>query len=413
MSRRIVVTGLGMVSSLGHDVPATWRGALAGCSGVARIMAHDVSNSPVKVAAEVKNWQPERYMDIRTARRTDRHQQFIFAATTEAMQQSGLIVSDANRARVTVMIGVATGGFLTYDENMKVLAESGARRVNPFGVMMVMVNGAAAMISIAYGAQGPSFSIVSSCATGADNIGQAFRLIQSGQADAAICGGGESPITEMGIASLDRINTLSHIEEPPETACAPFDRSRCGLVLGEGAAILVLEALETAQARGANILAELTGYGASMDGYHISAPDENGSGAVLAMNRALTDAQIDASTIDYINTHGTGTQVGDVIETRALKRVFGSAIYDIAIDSTKPLTGHGMGATSAMEAIFCIQAIRDGAIPPTLNLHDPDPECDLDYTPLVAGHRPIHRAMTNALGLGGHNASLIFSEFSL
>ncbi len=411
MSRRVVITGMGMINGMGHDLPSVWAAALAGCSGAGLITALDTSDMPVKVAAEVKNWQPELMLDARTARRSDRYQQFVMVATAEAIRQAGLQITEANRERVSVMIGAATGGFLTYDENMRILNEQGARRVTPFGIMMVVNNGATAMISIEYGAQGPSHAVVSSCATGADNIGHAFRLIQHDEADVAITGAGESPVTAMGIACLDRINTLSHISDPPESACAPFDHARSGLILGEGAGILILEALDHAQARGAHILAELIGYGASMDGYHISAPDENATGAMLAMRRSLADAHIDAAAIDHVNTHGAATKLGDMVEVRAIKGVFGERAADIPMNATKPMTGHAMGATSAFEALFCINSIRTGAIPPTLNLHQPDIEFPLDLTPLVARRQRLHTAMSNSLGLGGHNASLIFREY--
>ncbi len=413
MNRRVVVTGLGMVSGLGHDAVSSWRAALAGCSGIARLTAYDTSQQAVKVAAEVKNWIAARMMDAREARRTDRHQQFALVAAAEAMRQSGLAITDANRERISVLVASSTGGMLTYDENMKLMNEHGARRVNPFGILMFCVNGAAALISIAYGAQGPSFAVVSSCATGADNIGQAFKLIRDGSADAAIAGGADTPVTEMGVAVLDRINVLSHVCEPPEASCAPFDSRRSGLVLGEGAGIMVLEALDHARARGATILAEVAGYGASADAYHVAAPDEDGVGGALAMKRALTDAQMNPCEVSYVNAHGTGTRANDLIETRAMKRAFGEAAYQVAISSTKPMTGHAMGATAALEAVFCVQAIQEGAIPPTLNLHDPDPACDLDYTPLTARRMLVRAAMTNALGLGGHNASLIFKVFAL
>jgi 3-oxoacyl-[acyl-carrier-protein] synthase II len=278
--------------------------------------------------------------------------------------------------------------------------------------MMVLVNGAAAMISIEYGAQGPSYAIVSACATGADNIGQAAQMIRAGVIDAAVAGSSETPLTEMGIACLDRINTLSHRNDTPLTACAPFDRDRDGLVLGEGAGIVVIEALEHAQARGATILAELIGYGASADAHHLTTPDETGSGGARAIKRAIEDAAIDPSEINYVNAHGTATRLNDVIETRCYKLAFGKSAYNVPISSTKPLTGHAMGATAAIEAIFCIQAIREGMIPPTMNLRNPDPECDLDYTPLEHRHVRVDTALTNSLGLGGHNAALIFRTFA-
>ena len=405
------MTGVGMVTGLGHDVPGSWETALKGWSSIERLDMPFIARSAVQIGAPVKNWQPEKELDARTARRTDRHQQFALVAAAEAMKQSGLQVTDDNRDRVSVLVAAATGGFLTYDENMLSMAEHGNRRLNPFGIMMVLVNGAASMLSIEYGAQGPSYAVVTACATGADNIGTAASMIRAGVVDAAIAGSSETPITEMGLACLDRISTLSRRNELIQAACAPFDRDRDGLVLGEGAGIVVIESLETAQARGATILAELVGYGASADAHHLTTPDETGAGGARAIKRAVEDAQIDPKDIDYVNAHGTATRLNDVVETRAFKTVFGKAAYNVPISSTKPLTGHAMGATAAIEAIFCIQAIREGVIPPTVNLHNPDPECDLDYTPLVSRRTRVHTALTNSLGLGGHNASLIFRVF--
>ena len=405
------MTGVGMVTGLGHDVPGSWETALKGWSSIERLDTPYIKRSAVQIGAPVKNWQPEKMLDARTARRTDRHQQFALVAAAEAMKQSGLQITDDNRDRVSVLVAAATGGFLTYDENMLSMAEHGNRRLNPFGIMMVLVNGAASMLSIEYGAQGPSYAVVTACATGADNIGTAAAMIRAGVIDAAIAGSSETPITEMGLACLDRISTLSRRNELIQAACAPFDRDRDGLVLGEGAGIVVIESLETAQERGATILAELIGYGASADAHHLTTPDETGAGGARAIKRAVEDAQIDPKDIDYVNAHGTATRLNDVIETRAFKTVFGKAAYNVPISSTKPLTGHAMGATAAIEAIFCIQAIREGVIPPTVNLHHPDPECDLDYTPLVSRRTRVHTALTNSLGLGGHNASLIFRTF--
>ncbi len=409
--RRVVITGTGMVTGLGRDVQSSWETALQGTSGIEHLATPNVDRWSVRIGAPVKNWQPEKELDARTARRTDRHQQFALVAAQEAMKQSGLQITDENRERVSVLVAASTGGFLTYDENMQALQEHGLRRLNPFGIMMVLVNGAAAMLSIEYGAQGPSYAIVSACATGADNIGQAAQMIRMGVIDAAIAGSSETPLTEMGIACLDRINTLSHRNDTPLTACAPFDRDRDGLVLGEGAGIVVIEALEHAQARGATILAELIGYGASADAHHLTTPDETGSGGARAIKRAIEDAQIDPTEIDYVNAHGTATRLNDVIETRCFKLALGKSAYRVPISSTKPLTGHAMGATAAMESIFCIQAIREGVIPPTINLRHPDPECDLDYTPLEHRRVLVDTALTNSLGLGGHNAALIFRKF--
>ncbi len=412
IGRRVVVTGVGLVTPLGHDAPSTWESALEGRRGVVGRADHvpNIERYPVQIAASVKNWQPEKFLDVRTIRRTDRHQQFAFVATQEAMRQSGLQITDDNRDRVSIVVGVAPGGYLTYDENIRSMHEHGPKRVNPFGILMVIPSGAAAMLSIEYGAQGPAYSILTACASGADNIGQAVQMIRMGVIDAAIAGGSETPITEMGFACLDRINTLSH-KTDPDTACAPFDRDRDGLVLGEGAGIMVLESLEHAQERGATILAEVIGYGASADAHHVTAPDETGSGPARAIKRTLDESGIDPSEIDYVNAHGTGTKLNDLMETRALKLVLGKLAYRVAISSTKPMTGHAMGATAAIEAIFCVKAIVDGAIPPTMNLLNPDPECDLDYTPLAARRMPVRTALTSSIGLGGHNAALLFRAF--
>lgn len=412
MNRRVVITGMGMVSSLGQDTESTWQAVLAGCSGLGPITLFDTSEYAVKLAGEVKNWAPERLMNNpREARRCDRYEQLALVAAAEAVRQSGLEITDTNRQRVSVIVGSATGGYRSYDENKEILRTQGQRRVSPFSIMMLIVNGAAAMISINYGVQGPSMAVVTSCATGADNIGQALRMIRDGTIDAAIAGGAECPITEVGAVCLDRLNVMSHHIAPPELACAPFDLNRNGLVMGEGAGIVVVEALEHAQARGATILAELIGYGASADAYHLTSPDEDGAGEALAMQRAMTDAHIGPSDIDYINAHGTATKMNDLVETRAVKRAFGEHAYRIPMSSTKGQIGHAMGATSAMEGIFCIKAIHQGVIPPTINLNTPDPDCDLDYVPLVARRVPVQTTMSNALGLGGHNASLIFRAF--
>lgn len=408
MGRRVVVTGTGLVSCLGHDVASTWAAIKAGRSGLGAITAFDAGGYAVRYSGEVPAWNPAHYMDFKEARRMDIHQQYAVAAAAEAMRQSGLRVTDENREEVSVIVASSTGGCTSYDANKQAIDEGGWRKVSPFAVLQFIFNGAAAILSIQYGAQGPTYAVVSSCATGADNIGQAFRLIREGTAVAAIAGGADHTGSNQGFASLDRIGVLSHWSGDPGAAIRPFNRDREGMILSSGAGILVLEELEAATARGATILAEVIGYGSSADAYHLTAPDEHGKGGALAMTRALRDAQLDPAHIDYINAHGTGTRLNDLIETRAMKRALGEAAYDIPVSSTKPMTGHAMGATAAMEAIFCVQAIREGIIPPTLNLTDPDPECDLDYVPLTARAQPVRVAMSNALGLGGHNASLIF-----
>jgi 3-oxoacyl-[acyl-carrier-protein] synthase II len=411
MMRRVVVTGMGVISCLGTDLPTTWSAIKAGCSGLGPITAFDASAYPVKFAGEVRGWNPAQFMDFKDARRMDIHQQYAVAAAAEAMHQSGLEITDANREEVSIIVSTSTGGYISYDQNKKAIEEGGPRKISPFAILQVINNGVAAILSIKYGAQGTTYAIVSSCATGADNIGHAFRLIRDGSAVAALAGASDFTISPQGYASLDRINVLSHWQGEPAGSMRPFNRDREGMILSSGAGILVLEELESAKARGANILAEIVGYGNSADAYHLTAPDEHGKGGALAMTRALKDGRIGSSEIDYINAHGTATRLNDLIETRAMKRALGEAVNGIAISSTKPMTGHAMGATAAIEAALCIQTIREGIIPPTLNLTDPDPECDLDYVPLYAREASVRVAMSNALGLGGHNASLIFRAF--
>jgi 3-oxoacyl-[acyl-carrier-protein] synthase II len=411
MMRRVVITGMGVVSCLGTDLPTTWAAIRAGCSGLGPITTIDTSAYSVRFAGEVRDWNPARFMDFKEARRMDIHQQYAVAAAAEAMRQSGLEITDANREEIAVIVSTSTGGYISYDQNKKAIDEGGPRKISPFAILQVINNGIAAILSIQYGAQGPTYAIVSSCATGADNIGHAFRLIREGSAQAALAGASDFTISHQGLASLDRIHVLSHWQGEPSGAIRPFNRDREGLILSSGAGVLVLEELESAKARGAHILAEIVGYGNSADAYHLTAPDENGKGGALAMTRALKDGRIEATKIDYINAHGTATPMNDLIETRAMKRALGDAVRQIAISSTKPMTGHAMGATAAIEAALCVQIIREGIIPPTLNLHDPDPECDLDYVPLVAREQSVRVAMSNALGLGGHNASLIFRAF--
>jgi 3-oxoacyl-[acyl-carrier-protein] synthase II len=410
--RRVVITGLGVISAMGHNLPTTWQALKSGQSGIAQCVGIDTSLYQTHYAAEVKEWRPERYMDFKDARRMDIYQQYAVVAAAEAVGQAGLTINEDNCERVSVIVSTSTGGHTSYDTHKKAIDEGHWRRVSPFAILQYVWNGGAAILSIEYGAQGPTFAVVSSCATGADNIGAAYKLVRDGEVDAAIAGCADFTSSHQGFASLDRINVLSHWSGKPEESMKPFNRERDGLILGSGAGILVLEALETAQARGAHILAELVGYGNSADAYHLTSPDENGKGGALAMQRALRESGLQPEQIDYINAHGTATLVNDLIETRALKRALGDCAYQIPISSTKPMTGHAMGTTAAMEAAFCVKIIQEGLIPPTLNLHDPDPACDLDYVPQVARQHPVRVAMSNSLGLGGHNASLILTAFT-
>ncbi|MBE2269620.1 MAG: beta-ketoacyl-ACP synthase II [Anaerolinea sp.] len=412
MSRRVVVTGMGVVSPLGHTAEETWTKIKAGTSGIAPITRFDTTGYSVRIAAEVKDWDPTKYMQAKDARRRDLNQQFTVAAAQEAIQSSGLVIDDTNRARVGVVIGSAVGGVGSYYKESQMLYETNDwRKITPFGIPMLIVNGGSNIVSIDIGAMGRSSTPISACATGADCVGHAFDLIRMGRLDAALAGGAEAPIIPIGIAAFDRIGACSRLNDDPTGASRPFSKDRTGLVFSEGAGVLVLEELETAKKRGAPILAEIIGYGATSDAFHITAPHPDGIGASMAIQSALDDAQLNPQDIDYINAHGTATDLNDVMETKAVKRVFGDHAYSTPMSSTKSMTGHGMGATAATEAAYVVLALRDQVAPPTINLTEPDPECDLDYVPNEA--RPLHlrHVMSNSFGFGGHNVSLIFKSF--
>jgi 3-oxoacyl-[acyl-carrier-protein] synthase II len=412
MSRRVVVTGMGIISPLGHSVEETWTNIIAGKSGIGPITRFDTANYAVKIAAEVKNWDATKYMSAKEVRRRDLNEQFSVAAAQEAIRLSGFEVNDSNRARTGVFVGSAVGGIGSYYETAFLVFETNdPRRITPFGIPMLLVNGSSDLISIDLGATGPSATPISACATGADCIGHAFDMIRAGRIDRAVAGGGEAPIIPIGIAAFDRTGACSRENDAPETACRPFDKSRPGLVFSEGAGIVILEELEAAKARGAPILAEIVGYGTTSDAFHITAPEPEGKGASAAIQIALDDAHLTPEAIHYINAHGTGTTLNDVMETKAVKRVFGEQAYKVPMSSTKSMTGHGMGATAAIEAIFSILALRDQVVPPTINLHEPDPECDLDYVPNEARPLKVSCVMSNSFGFGGHNVSLIFKAF--
>lgn len=413
MSRRVVVTGLGMVTPLGHNVEQTWEAIKAGRSGVGPITRFDATDFQVRIAAEVKNWDAADYMPAKEVRRRDRYQHFVVAAAQEAVKHAGLQIEDGNRWRVGVIIGSSVGGVESYYNEVRMLLEVGdPRRITPFGIPMLVVNGGGNLVSITLGASGASSPPISACATGADCIGHAFDLIRWGRLDQALAGCGDAPIFPIGIAAFDRVGACSRLNEDPERASRPFDKNRTGLVFSEGAAVIVLEELETARLRGAHILAELIGYGSTSDAYHITAPDPEGQGASTAIQLALDDAHLAPTDIHYINAHGTATALNDVMETKAVKRVFGAHAYRVPMSSTKSMTGHGMGATAAMESIFAVLALRDQIAPPTINLTEPDPECDLDYVPNTARPMAMSHVMTNSFGFGGHNVSLIFRTFA-
>ncbi|MFO7320095.1 MAG: beta-ketoacyl-ACP synthase II [Chloroflexota bacterium] len=412
MTRRVVVTGIGMITPLGHNAADTWEAIKAGKSGIGPITLFDASSFDVCIAAEVKDWDPTVYMPAKEARKRDRYQQFAIGAARQAIADAGLEITDENRYRSGVIVGSAVGGVESYYEEAFRLFQTGDhRRITPFGIPRLMVNGGSDLIAIEIGAMGPSYTPISACATGADCIGHAFDLIRFGRLDRALAGAGEAPIIPIGIAAFDRTGACSREKENPAGASRPFDRNRSGLVFSEGAAVLVLEELEHARARGANIYAEIVGYGSTSDAYHITAPHPQGLGAAAAIRMALEDACLDPSDIDYINAHGTATSLNDVMETLAVKEALGEHAYRVPMSSTKSMTGHAMGATAAFEGVFAILALRDQVAPPTINLTDPDPQCDLDYVPNEAREMPLKTVMSNSFGFGGHNVSLIFRAF--
>jgi beta-ketoacyl-acyl-carrier-protein synthase II len=401
-----------MLTPCGGTAEESWDSIRNGRGGIGPITLFDASNSPVRIAGEVKNFRPEAYMNVKEIRRRDRFQQLITAAARMAMVDSGLEITDGNRDRTAVIIGSAVGGVTSYyNETMALNRHGDMRQITPFAIPMLMGNGGSALVSIEYGITGPSYVLTSACASGADCIGHAFDLIRLGRMDAALAGAGEAPVMQMGIAAFDRIGACSRDNDSPATSVRPFSGDRAGLVFAEGAGVLVLEALDVAKARGATILAEIVGWGSTSDAFHITAPQGDGIGAARAVTLAMQDAGINPSDVSYINAHGTATQLNDAMETKAIKRVFGEHAYRVPMSSTKSMTGHGMGMTAAIEAGFSVLAIRDQVAPPTINLNVPDPELDLDYVPNVARDLKIDTVLTNSFGFGGHNVSLAFRRF--
>ncbi|MBI4337178.1 MAG: beta-ketoacyl-ACP synthase II [Chloroflexi bacterium] len=408
---RVVVTGLGVISPLGLDTKSTWSALLAGQSGVGTIQSFDASDFETQIAAEVKGFDPLNYIDRKEARHTDRFAQLAIAAAQEAARTAGLKIDPACAGDVAVVIGSGVGGILTLSEQFDVLRDKGPKRVNPFLVPMMLADMASGQVSIAFGAKGPNFAAVSACSSGSDSIGEAYHLLQQGRAQVALCGGAEAPVCPIAIAGFNACGALSRRNQEPTKASRPFDAQRDGFVVGEGAAILVLEDLQHAVNRGAQPLAELVGYGAAADAYHVTQPPPSGEGGARAMKAALASAGLQPKDIDYINAHGTSTPLNDKCETQAIKSVFGEDALQVPISSTKSMTGHLLGAAGAVEAAICVMAILDGAIPPTINLETPDPECDLDYTPWTSRRGTVRTALSNSLGFGGHNSTLVFRRF--
>lgn len=408
--RRVVITGLGAVTPCGLDVDTTWNNVINGVSGVNEVTRVDKEMFPAKVAAELKNFNPEDFMDKKEARRMDRFTQYALAAAFMAVKDANLEITDENAERVGVWIGSGIGGMETHEEQHKNFLEKGYRRVSPFYVPMMIADMAAGQVSIALGAKGINACTTTACASGANSIGDAFKVIQRGDADVMVTGGTEAPITNMSFAGFCMAKALS-TNPDPKTASRPFDLNRDGFVMGEGAGIVILESLDSALARGAKIYAELVGYGATGDAYHITAPAPGGEGGARAMKQALKDAGLQPEDINYINAHGTSTDYNDKYETMAIKEVFGEHAYKLAVSSTKSVTGHLLGAAGAVEAIFSAKVITDGIIPPTMNLETPDPECDLDYVPNQARKQEVNAVLSSSLGFGGHNVSLVFKKY--
>ena len=414
MTRRVVITGMGLVTPLGNTTKQTWSAILSGQSGVGPITYFDTSRYQVKIAAQVKGFEASDYMPAKEVHRYDYHQHYIIAAAKEAIAHSGFAINDEDEAeRSSVIIASSTGGLQSYQEYIEIIRESGnPRKMTPFAIPMLVVNAGGNVVSIMTGAAGPSGVPVSACATGADCIGHALDLIRAGRIDRALAGCGDFPIINLGIAAFDRVGACSRDNDNPLGSVRPFDKNRTGMVFGEGCGVLVLEELSVARKRGAVILAELVGYGSTSDAYHRTAPEPSGRGAVRAMQRALDDAQLNPEDIEYINAHGTATSLNDSMETRAVRKVFGHHADRLCMSSTKSMTGHGMGATAAMEAAFTVLSLCDQVAPPTINYETPDPECDLDYVPNTARPMKLRAVMSNSFGFGGHNASLVFKEFN-
>ncbi|MCX6006846.1 MAG: beta-ketoacyl-ACP synthase II [Chloroflexi bacterium] len=408
MPSRVVITGYGAVTPLGCSVDATWKNLVSGVCGIGYITLFDTADFAIKIAAEVKDFNPADFMDPVTARYSDRYTQLALAAALQAIEKAGLKITDSNKYDIGILVGSGVGGISTLSQQVNILSSKGPKRVSPFMVPMMIADSAPAQISIKTGIMGPNFSVASSCSTGADAIGLAFRLIRHGEIGAMIAGGADAAVTPIGIAGFTQAGALSKNPDP-QKACRPFDKNRDGFITGEGAAILVLENLDHALARGANILAEIAGYGSTSDAYHITKPLETGDGAAKAMELALACAGINS--IDYINAHGTSTPFNDLSETKAIKKAFGDAAHKIPVSSTKSMHGHMLGAAGAIETLICCKAIQEGIMPPTINLDTPDPECDLDYIPNKARNGDICTAMSNSFGFGGHNSAVIVRRY--
>ncbi len=412
MARRVVITGIGTVNPLGNDVPTTWKNLLAGKSGIDTITHFDPTGFGTRFGGEVKDFDPEALFGRRAARRMDRFTQFALAAGMQAIEDSGILEASPDRTRIGTIIGSGIGGLNTILAQHTILETKGVRRVSPFFIPMILPDTAAAQLAIKYRFQGPSMAIVSACASGTNAVGEAFEMVARGSAEAIVAGGADSLINPLVFAGFAIMKAFSTRNDDPATSCRPFDSTRDGFVASEGAATLVLEDLEHARVRGAHIYAEIIGYGTSVDADNMAAPLADGSGASLAMKNALRRAGIQPEAVDYINAHGTATRLNDVAETKAIKTVLGEHAYNIAISSTKSMTGHLLGGAGALEALICAKTLQTDTIAPTINLHNQDPECDLYYTPNQPENRPVKIAMSNSFGFGGHNATIVLQKYT-
>ncbi|EDN8188263.1 beta-ketoacyl-ACP synthase II [Listeria monocytogenes] len=407
--RRVVVTGVGAVTPIGNDAETSWENAKKGVNGVAKMTRLNPDDFPVKIAAELKDFDVEKYLEKKEARKMDRFTHYAIASAEMAVQDSGLVIDDSNANRVGVWIGSGIGGMETFETQYEIFLNRGHRRVSPFFVPMMIPDMGSGQVSIRFGAKGINSTTVTACATATNSIGDAFKVIERGDADAMITGGAEAPITKMSLAGFTANKALS-LNPDPETACRPFDKDRDGFIIGEGAGIVILEEYEHAKVRGAKIYAEIVGYGATGDAYHITAPAPNGEGAARAMKMAIDDAGLTPDKVDYINAHGTSTPYNDEYETQAIKTVFGEHAKKLAISSTKSMTGHTLGASGGIEAIFALLTIRDNIIAPTIHLKNQDEVCDLDYVPNEAREANVNVVISNSFGFGGHNATLVFKR---
>ncbi|KAA5806117.1 beta-ketoacyl-ACP synthase II [Thermoanaerobacterium thermosaccharolyticum] len=407
---RVVITGIGAITPIGNNIDELWDSLINGRSGIDKVTRFDVSSYPTKLAAEVKDFEPTEYIDKKEAKRMDRFTQFALSSAKMALIDSGLDLEKEDPDRIGVIYGSGIGGIETLENQQNILKEKGPGRVSPFFVPMMIADMAAGLISITFGLKGHNETIVNACASSTNAIGDAFKVIERGDADVIVTGGSEAAITPLAIAGFCSMKAMS-TNDNPKTACRPFDANRDGFIMGEGSATLILESLEHALNRGAKIYCEIVGYGATADAYHITAPAPEGAGAARAMKLALKDADIIPEDIDYINAHGTSTEYNDKYETMAIKNVFGQHAYKLKVSSTKSMTGHMLGASGAVEAVATVLAIKNGIVPPTINYETPDPECDLDYVPNKALEMEINYALSNSFGFGGHNATLVFKKY--